>query len=136
MNEEILLDEKSCNIKGCWSAWGSWADCNIDTGIKARPPIILRDKIIGLSQTIRPCSSEKTRSRSCSDGVCAESTSSTAACCKIDSSCELISFVSLVSGIYFEGHWCDRELAAMIIHSNGCGRWSSGGGTYEEARQV
>ena len=79
---------------------------------------------------------KKTRSRSCSDGVCAESTSSTAACCKIDSSCELISFVSLVSGIYFEGHWCDRELAAMIIHSNGCGRWSSGGGTYEEARQV
>ena len=79
---------------------------------------------------------KKTRSRSCSDGVCAESTTSTGTCCKIDSSCELISFVSLVSVIYFEGHWCDRELAAMIIHSNGCGRWGGRTGTYEEARQV
>ena len=31
------------------------------------------------------------------------------------------------------GHWCGRELAAMMIHSTGCAQW--GGYAYEEARQ-
>ena len=31
-----LSSSKYCyNTDGCWSAWGGWADCNIDTGIKA-----------------------------------------------------------------------------------------------------
>ena len=35
-NTEPLTDEKSCNLKGCWSAWGAWDDCNIETGLKGR----------------------------------------------------------------------------------------------------
>ena len=31
------------------------------------------------------------------------------------------------------GHWCGRELAAMMLHSTGCAQW--GGYAYEEARQ-
>ena len=80
---------------------------------------------------------KKSRSRSCSDGVCAESSTDSATCCKIDSRCELKSFDSLFL-VNLKGHWCGRELAAMILHSSGCGRWKGAnmGGAYEEARQV
>ena len=35
----------------------------------------------------------------------------------------------------FQGHWCGRELAAMILHSQGCRRFGTTG-AYEEARKV
>jgi len=45
---------------------------------------------------------------------------------------------SLFFVVNLKGHWCGRELAAMILHSSGCGRWKGPnmGGAYEEARQV
>ena len=80
----------------------------------------------------------KTKSRSCSDGVCPGSATDTATCCKIDNPCELNSFLSLVLVVNLQGHWCGRELAAMMLHSQGCTRWMgpNEGGAYEEARQV